>query len=382
MKPIARGPSITVAKRAAIEKIKEVSSRTPGAIRLESGVPDFPTPEHIIEAASKAARGGFTKYTLSAGFLTLRELIADKLARVNKLQVTPDNVTVAAGGANAIAATLIALVDNGDEVLVPDPAWPCYAEQIRCIPGAVLKTYSLAFERGFLPDIAELEERVSDRTKVLIVNSPSNPLGAVFPGDLIRELVEFAQRHDLYLLSDEPYEELVFEGEHVSAATFDSERVVSCFSFSKTYAMTGWRLGYAVAPKEISNAITLTVLPLVSCATSVSQKAGEAALSGPQDCVRIMRDSYRDRRDAAIGVLAKHGVPVCEPKGAFYLWFDISRSGLGSTDFALRLLEEKQVAVRPGDRLSEYPNSYVRVSLATEKGALIEGLERICSLLE
>lgn len=380
MKAFAKGPSITVQKRAAMTRIKSVSARTPGAIRLESGVPDFPTPEHIVEAGCKAAQEGYTKYTGPRGYLSLRELIVGKLERVNHFQATPENITVTAGAANAIMAALIALVESGDEVLIPDPAWT-WAEQIRCIPGAALKTYPLDAENDFLPDISGLEKVVTERTKVLIMNTPSNPLGSVFPREVVRDMVEFAQRHDLYIISDEPYEELVFEGEHVSPVVFDSKRVVGCYTFSKTYAMTGWRLGYAVASTELSKAITVIVRSMVSGATSVSQKAGEAALSGPQDCVKMMRDSYRERRDAALDILKAHGVPVYKPQGAFYLWFDISQSGMGSTDFALALLKEKEVAVRPGDICSEYPSNYIRISLATEKGALMEGMERICSFL-
>lgn len=379
MRTLVKGPS-TMRVRV-IEAIGRMAADVTEAIRLQQGQPDFPTPEHIVEAACKAARAGYTEYTLYTGLQCLRELIVEKLERVNHLKASPENVTVAAGDSNAVFAALVATVEENEEVLIPDPHWPTYECMAACI-GAVPKSYHLNPQSGFLPEVAELEDLVTERTKVLVMNSPSNPTGAVFPRGLAEDLVAFADRRDLYVVSDEPYEEMVFEGEHVSPGVFDDETVVGCYSFSKTYAMTGWRLGYTVASKEIAKVITKVVGSDVDCASSISQKAGEAALSGSQDCVRMMRESYRERRDLAMGVLIQRGARVHKPESAFYLWLDISGSHMSSTGFAEVLLKEKRVAVAPGDGFSQLPSSWVRICLATGEGTLREGIDRTCSFLD
>jgi len=379
MKPFAKGPSTT--RLSGIRLIKNAAYGIPGVIHLEIGQPDFPTPQHIVDAACRAAQEGWTNYTPNAGLPSLRELIAEKLERDNHYKAAPDDIVVTAGGANAVFAGLLALVDYGEEVLIPDPYWPNVEGMVAAIISAVLKRYPLDPEDNFLPDMAALEKLVTDKTKVLLLNSPNNPVGSVLPRDRIEELMEFAQKRDLYLISDEPYEAIIFEGEHLSPAVFDSERVVSCYTFSKTYSMTGWRLGYAVAAPDLSKVITKVVANDISCASSISQKAGEAALSGSQDCVKMMVDSYHERRDAAVAILEANGIPHHKPEGAFYLWFDISQSGMGSTDWALALLKEQKVAVSPGEAFTGGASTYIRASLATEKQALVEGMERICSFL-
>ncbi len=365
---------------SGIREIVNLAVNMPDAIRLEVGEPNFPTPPHIVEAAHRAAQQGFTKYTQTAGLLSLRELLAVHVTRTYGYPVTPSQINVCVGGVQGVLAAMIALLEAGDEVLLPDPAWPNYEMSV-LIREARPVSYPLAIEDHFLPRTDDLERLVSDRCKLLILNSPANPTGAVFPRPMVEALVRFAQRHDLYILADEVYGRLIFEGEHVSPANYDPERVISLYSFSKTYAMTGWRIGYVVANAAITQVITKIGEPMISCVSGVAQKAAEAALTGPQDCVQEMRESYRERRDAVVEVLKAHDSYVYTPRGAFYIMVDISRSGLDSYQFALGLLRDRRVAVAPGTAFGRVGRHLVRVSLATEKSQLIAGVTHLCEYI-
>jgi aspartate aminotransferase/aminotransferase len=378
MRAFAKGP--VAMHHSGIREIMNLAAGLPGVIHMEVGQPDFPTPAHVVAAAAQAGRDGFTRYTPSAGLRPLRELLAAKIKRVNHFDVAPDQVNVTAGGVNAIALTLRALTESGDEVLLPDPAWPNY-EMMMTVTGCVPVRYPLDPQTGFLPDLQAMERLVTPRTRVLLTNTPCNPTGAVYPRQAVQDLVRFAERHDLWLLSDEAYDEIVYEGEHVSAAIFNPERVISTFTFSKTYAMCGWRVGYVAAAPEVAELINKLIEPDISSASSISQKAAEAALAGPQDCVRMMCNSYRERRDMAMGILERHGLTVSKPQGAFYILADISRAGVDSYAFAKRLVLEHKVAVAPGATFGPAGNNWVRIALCTEPKALAEGLETLCSVL-
>jgi aspartate aminotransferase len=356
-----------------IREVMELAWSRPDAIHLEVGEPDFPTPAHIVEAAARAARDGHTKYTSNAGIMPLREALADKVERVNGYAASPEQVVVGAGGVEVLHNLLLALTDPGDEVLLPDPAWPNFAQM------AHLQTLTPRFyHQRFLPSVEQLEELVTPRTRVLLVNSPSNPLGAVVPEALWVELVAFAERHGLWLISDECYDEIAFDGTFVSPmAVAPSERVIGVYSFSKVYAMTGWRVGYCVAPVAVADAVAKLHEPLISCVNAPAQMAALAALTGPQEIVGVMRESYRSRRDAAVALLTEAGVPVLRPSGAFYLWIDVSASGRTSRDFALSLISERDVAVSPGTAFGVEGEGFVRVSMATELDALLEGTRRL-----
>ena len=376
MKPGAQ--RIVAMRQSGIREVMDLAAGRPDALHLEIGEPDFPTPAHVIEAASLAAAAGFTKYTSSRGIGSLVEVICAKLDRLNGIAATPGQVVVTAGAGNAIMDSLIALVDTGDGVLIPDPGWPNYT-MMAAIVGATAIPYPLDPALGYEPDLDRLEALASDpAAKVLIVNSPSNPTGGVWRPDTIARVLALAARHDLWVISDEVYEDIVFEGRHVSPATLDEDgRVVSVFSLSKTYAMTGWRIGYLAAPRGLATLIAKVQEPVIACPTAVAQKAAEAAISGPQDAVAQMRTAYRERRDLAVEALRSHGLLVNVPHGAFYILADVSRTGLDTYSFARRLVAERGVAVAPGETFGLAGAGLVRVSLAADRLTLAEGLGRL-----
>jgi aspartate/methionine/tyrosine aminotransferase len=361
----------------AIREVMELAWRRPGAIHLEVGEPGFPTPPHIVEAAARAARDGHTKYTPNAGIVPLREALAEKVARVNGYEAAPDQIVVGAGGVQVLHNILLALTDPGDEILLPDPAWPDFVQMAHLL-GTPPRYYHQTPETGFLPTVGELEELVTPRTRVLVVNSPSNPLGAVVPAEEASELVAFAERRGLWLVSDECYDQIAFDGTFASPmAVAPSPRIISAYSFSKVYAMTGWRVGYCVAPPEVAATLTRLQEPVVSCVNAPAQMAALAALTGPQEIVGEMRDAYRERRDAAVALLDAAGVPVLRPAGAFYLWVDVSASGRDSREFAFSLIAERGVAVAPGTAFGAAGQGFVRLSMASEKDVLLEGARRL-----
>lgn len=382
------GPALpAVATRAAtlrasaIREIFDAAQRVPGALRLEVGEPDFPSPAWVIEAADRAARDGATHYTPNTGIAPLREALADKVRRVNGWDARPEQCIVTAGGVQALHLALGAMLDPGDEVLLPDPLWPNFA-MIAHLVSARAVAYRLVPERGFLPSIEELEAAVTPRTRVLVINFPSNPTGAAATMAELAELVAFARRRGLWLVSDECYDELLFDGSVRSAqAAQPYERTVTVFTFSKTYAMTGWRVGYAFAPDDLLPVMARMQEPMVSCVNAPAQHAALAALSGPQDVVRTMREAYRRRADAAVAVLRDGGLTVPDPQGAFYLWVDTSGDGRDSVTLAHELLRDRGVAVAPGLAFGASGQHRLRISLASADDALLEGCRRLADYL-
>jgi aspartate/methionine/tyrosine aminotransferase len=377
---IAAGPA--EAAHSGIREVVNLALVTPGCIRLEVGEPNFSTPDHIVEAAVEFARHGAVKYTATAGLLSLRERLVAKLARVNGIKAGVMEINCTVGGVGGIAAAMAALVEPGDEVLVPDPAWPNYRLMLSWAHG-VLVPYACAPENQFLPDPRELERLITPRTKLLIVNSPCNPTGAVFPRKLLEELVDVAVRHNLYLLSDECYDEVILDGRHVSPASFCTDgRVISAYTFSKTYAMTGWRVGYVVASEKISDSITKILESNSSCIPTVCQKAAEAALDGPREPLHQMVDAYRHRRDLCVGLLEEAGMLISRPQGAFYIMADIGKAGLDAREFAFDLVKSKQVAVAPGTAFGTSARNAVRISLASSPEDLSVGIGRMIERVE
>ena len=366
---------------SGIREMQVLALAIPDAIHLEIGDPDFDTPEHISTAAQRAMRDGWTRYTATTGLLSLREALCAKLAERNGIRATPNEVVVTAGSTSGLAVVIRALCDPGDEVLVPDPGWPNY--MMMCTGArAVPVRYPLEPSAGFQPDVQRLEKLVTPRTKVLLINSPSNPTGCVFTHEAMQALVAFAQRHDLYLIGDEVYEEIIFEGEHVSPYTLtDDPRVISVFSFSKTYAMTGWRLGYLVASEEIVANCNKVQEGYVACASAISQKAAEAALAGPQTCVTAMRTAYQQRRDLACALLGKHSATFYTPRGAFYLMIDVRADTADDLAFCKSLLQQEGVALAPGSTFGDVSRGWVRVSLAASEANIRTGISKVAERL-
>ena len=368
--------------RSGIRAVMEIASQMEGVIHLEVGEPSFTTPSHIIDAAANDAHNGFTKYTSNFGLMSLRNAIAEHYTAFWGRSVEADQVLVTAGGINAIMSAINALVNDGDEALIPDPGWPNYVG-VTMLARAVPVRYPLRPENGYLPDMDELEKRVTDRTKLLIMCNPSNPTGVVFPAEAVEALIEFARRRDIYVISDEIYEALVFEGAHTPASRFDVDgRVLTVSGFSKTYAMTGWRLGYLIATPELVRAAGKLMELLVSCASSVSQRAGQAAITGSQDCVDEMRAAYKHRRDLAQSVLEPAGLMPAIPHGAFYAMADLRATGLTSQELSRGLLEEERVATAPGDTFGAMAEGMIRLSLASSDADVTAGTEAIVRFAE
>jgi aspartate/methionine/tyrosine aminotransferase len=377
---IASGPA--EAAHSGIREVVNLALVTPGCIRLEVGEPNFPTPAHIVEAAIEFARKGQVKYTATAGLLSLRERLVAKLDQVNGIRVGVNNVNCSVGGVGGIAAAIAALLEPGDEVLVPDPAWPNYRLMLASAHG-VLVPYECPPDNKFLPDPQAIERQITPRTKMIIVNSPCNPTGAVFPRDLLEQLVDVAVRHNLYFLSDECYDEVILDGEHHSPASFCTDgRVISAFTFSKTYAMTGWRVGYVVANEAISDSITKVLESNSSCLPAICQKAAEAALDGPREPLREMVKAYRERRDLCVGLLEEAGMLISRPQGAFYIMADISDSRMEAREFAFDLVSSKKVAVAPGTAFGQSAKGAVRISLASSPEDLSVGIGRMIERVE
>jgi aspartate aminotransferase len=372
----AVNPAVAGMPRSGIREIMDGAWGRPGLIRLEMGQPDFPTPEHIIEAAHVAAMEGHTGYVATAGIPALRDALAAKVRERNGYTVAAEQVVVSQGGVEGVFASLLMLARPGDEVLIPDPAWPNFLMMARVL-NLTAVTYPLVDANDFVPTIESLESLVTDRTTVIVVNSPSNPLGAVIGRDRMTEMLEFVDRHHLWMLSDECYDEVTFDSTFVSPASIAADHVVSVYSFSKTYAMTGWRIGYAVAPPALAPTLIKCQEPLISCVNTPTQYAALAAVTGPQDVVGAMRDAYRRRRDRALALLADSPLQATTPRGAFYLWVDISSSGLPSREFAVRLLNDRDVVVAPGTAFGPAGDGFVRVSLASSQENLDEGLRRL-----
>ena len=363
---------------SGIRKIMVLSQDVEDCIHLEVGQPDFDTPRHILDAAAKAANEGFTRYTPGAGIPVLREAIAKKVNEKNGIAAGPQNIVVSPGAVTSVMSTLMALVEPGDEVLVPDPGWPNYMMQMTCISAEGVR-YPLIPEKGFQIDFDALERLVTPKTKAMLINTPGNPTGAVFPKEALERIVDFVKRHDLFLISDEVYEDILYDGKHVSAGLFnDDGRIAVIFGFSKTYAVTGLRIGYTVCEESMAQLITKLQEPLVSCACGISQKACVAALEGPQEPVYEMVREYKKRRDAVVEILREKGRFLYQPGGAFYILVDISCTGMNSMDFTLKLFEDTKVAVAPGETFGESTSNFVRICFATDTEKLIEGVNILC----
>ena len=378
-------PSPTLAITA---KAKAMKAQGIDVISFGAGEPDFDTPPHIKEAAVKALGEGFTKYTPSTGIEELKEAICEKFLRENDLRYSPEEVIVTCGGKGALYNLAQALFEEGDEVLIPAPYWVSYPA-IVLLAGAKPVVIQTEEEEGFKLRPEALKEAITPRSKALILNSPSNPTGSAYSKEELEALAQVALEAGLYIVSDEIYEHIVYDGfHHTSIASLGEEvkgRTIVVNGFSKTYSMTGWRLGYAAGPKEIIAAMGRVQSQSVSNPTSFAQKGGVAALRGPQDEVRRMAEEYQRRRDLIWGLVTSiEGVSCFKPQGAFYVFPNfrayLGRSWKGkrlesSSDLTAFLLEEARVAVVPGGEFGK--EGYLRLSYPIAPASIEEGIRRI-----
>jgi aminotransferase len=366
-----------------IRHMYDLGQATPGAISLAVGEPDFPTPAHIVEAGRQALVDGFTRYSPNAGYLWLREAIAAKLGRDNGLDVDPaTEVFVTVGAMEALMLTFMVALDPGDEVLITDPSYTNYEGQL-ILAGARPVFVSTDPARGYLPTVEAIEAAVTPRTRAILVNSPSNPTGAVYPRDLLHAVADLALRHDLLLVSDEAYGALVYgDIRHVSPGSFPGleDRTVSIFSCSKEYAMTGWRVGYLTGPAPMLRVMATVQEEMASCVNAAAQRAALAALAGPQDCVETMRQAYQRRRDYVVERLrAMPGVRCPRPDGAFYVFPDVRAITTDTRALAERLLLDHGVVVSPGEAFGPRSAGFLRLSYASSDAHLAEGLDRMAA---
>lgn len=363
--------------RAVMAMAQEREQQGAELIHMEVGQPQFDTPDHIKRAVADACSRPVPGYTPNLGTGRLRELVAERVASRNGVNVSGASVGITAGAVMGLSLAIQATVDPGDEVLVPDPGWPNYRSAVTLAGGQVVP-YRLDRARGFSIDVGRIESLLTPRTRMIIVNSPGNPTGVVAERESVLELVDLADRNGIFVLSDEVYEDIVFRGTHHSILMNGmSDRLILVSGVSKSYAMTGWRIGWIVAPEEVVDAAAKLVEPLISCPASVSQIAAEAALVGPQDCVSTMRDAYDQGGEIVSDILGPLGVMATEPGGAFYALIDISGTGQSSAEFVRGLMESKNVTVAPGATFGESTEGYVRLSTALSQEPLAEGCRRI-----
>ena len=362
-------------------RARQLESAGRNIVHLEIGEPDFPTPQHIVDAGKRALDEGWTHYGPTQGYLDLRASIASHISNTRKIPVGPDNVCVVPGGKPILFFSLLALLEPGDEVILPDPGFPIYRSMVRFL-GAVPVPVPLIEENDFSFDLEALRRGLSGRTKMLILNSPHNPTGGVIPEQQIREIAELVRERDLIVLSDEIYARLCYTGTPVSIASIDGmlEKTIILDGFSKTYAMTGWRLGFGVMPEWIAGAVNKLMVNSNSCTASFTQRAGIAALEGPQDCVEEMLCEFRRRRDAFCPALDKIPGFRCRlPAGAFYAFANVTGTRIDSKKLADLLLTEAGVACLDGASFGEHGTGYLRFSYANSLENLMEAVSRIQS---
>lgn len=373
--------SATLEISARVRQLRSLGRRV---LSLTAGEPDFDTPEPIKEAAIAALRSGITKYSPAAGYPQLREAICRKLQEENAVEYDPSQVVVSNGAKHSLSNVISVLVRDGDEVLIPSPFWVSYPAMVR-IAGGVCRFIETDSRTGFKVTAGALERAISPRSRLLILNSPCNPTGAVYSRRELEELAEVILRRGLTVISDEVYEKIVFEGRtHHSIASLDEEikkRTVVVNGFSKTFAMTGWRLGYLAAEKEIAQAVANLQSQSTSGPNSFAQYGAIEALKLPRDIISSMVEAYSGRRQILIRTLGE-GTPVrlFPPEGSFYGWVDISATGLTAADFCTRLLEEEDIAVIPGEPFGS--SRHVRLSFACDEETLQEACTRLIAFCQ
>jgi aspartate aminotransferase len=374
-------PSLTLAIDA---KAKQMKAEGQDVVGFGAGEPDFDTPQHIKDAATAAIAAGFTKYTPSSGTPELRQAVADKLKRENGLTYKPSQVIISCGGKHSCYNVILATCQEGDEVIIPAPYWLSYPEMVK-LAAATPVILPTSDKTEFKVTPQQLRAAISPRTRLFILNSPSNPTGSLYSPEEIRALGDVCIEKGVLIMSDEIYEKLVYDGaRHASVATFSQahyEHTIIVNGLAKAYSMTGWRLGYLAAPEPIAKAIDAIQSHSTSNPTSFSQKGGVAALNGPQDHLAKWLAEYAKRREYAHKRLNQmKGITCVNAKGAFYLFPNISATGLKSADFCARLLEQEKVAAVPG--IAFGADDYIRISYATSLANIEKGLDRIAKFTQ
>ena len=362
-----------------LARAKALEKRGKNIIHLEIGEPDFPTPVHVVDAAKRALDEGWTKYGPTPGLPEFRELIAAYVSRTRGIQVDAENVCVVPGGKPIMFFSMVALLEAGDEVIYPDPGFTIYESIIRFL-GARPIPVPLVESRGFSFDLDALRDGLSGKTRMVVLNSPANPTGGVIPKEDLGRIADMLRDRDLIILSDEIYSRIWYEAEPSSITGFEgmTEKTIILDGFSKTYAMTGWRLGYGVMPHWLADAVNKLTVNSNSCTASFTQRAGMAALEGPQDGVAAMVAEFRRRRDAMVNGLNQiPGFRCALPAGAFYAFPNINGTGMSSKELANFLLNEAGVACLWGTAFGNYGDGYLRFSYANSLQNILEAISRI-----
>jgi len=368
-----------------LAKARALEAQGKQIIHLEIGEPDFDTPEHIVQAGIQALKDGYTHYGPTPGLPELREAIARNSREVRGIDTDPSHIVVTPGAKPIMFYVILALAEPGVEVIYPNPGFPIYESMIR-FSGATPVPMQLLEEKSYHPDLADFANKITDKTKLIILNSPENPCGSALTNEELQEIAKIIEtRPDIYVMADEIYKDILYTGEHHTIAGFPgmAERTIILDGFSKSYAMTGWRLGYGICPEELVPHITRLAVNSVSCAASFSQMAAIAALDGPQDDVNAMANEFSQRRRLITdGLRSIPGIRCPEPEGAFYAFPSISETGLSSHDFEERALSEAGVALLSGSAFGEYGEGYVRLSYANSQENIQIALENISKFVQ
>jgi aspartate/methionine/tyrosine aminotransferase len=368
-----------------IRKIYNMILGRDDVIDLTVGIPDFDTPEHIKEAAKQAIDDGFTKYTHNAGFIEVREVFAKKLKRDNDIDADPvSEIMATAGGMGALVLANLVLVEPGDEVIYPDPGFVSHYAHVKLAEGKAIPL-QLKKENGFGVTAEGVSKLVTDKTKMLVLNSPNNPTGGVISNEELKKIADLAIEKDFYILSDEAYEKFRYDNQKplfIGSLPGMKERVVSLFSLSKSYAMTGWRIGICNGPSEVIGAMTKLQEHVIAMPTSISQKAAAAAVEAPQDCVKEMLDTFKKRRDIMVkGLQQIEGIDLEPPGGAFYVFPDVSAFGMETFELVMRILNEVNVATVHGSAFGHFGEGFLRLCYAMSTESIEEALQRLDTFL-
>ena len=362
-----------------LAKAKKLEAQGKNVIHLEIGEPDFDSPKHVVTAAKKALDEGFTHYGPSAGQPELREAIAVHQGEVNSYKISPDRVIVTPGAKPVMFFSILALIERGDEVIYPNPGFPIYESMINYVGGTAVPM-KLEESKNFNANIDDLKKLINDKTKMIIINTPNNPCGSVTQIEDLEQIAKIAVENDIIVLSDEIYKDMYYQGEHYSITKFKGmkERTIILDGFSKSYAMTGWRLGYGIFPEFMIDDITKLMTNSVSCTSVFSQMAAIAALEGPKDFTLNMMEKFKIRRDIVVdGLNSIDGINCKTPLGAFYAFPNISGTGLSSSDFADIALDNYGVALLSGTAFGNYGDNYIRISFANSDDNLREAIDRL-----